>query len=98
MPHFTQKVSKGKKIDLIEKRNVLPSDEEICSAFDICFANTVSNLNIPTIEHSHSNLQNSDPILATVNSTEKVDQVDHAIRRSVSEKQILTKLVKSLII
>ena len=30
------------------------------------FANTGSNLNIPAVEHSHSNLQNTDPILATV--------------------------------
>ena len=32
----------------------------------IFFANTGSNLNIPAVEHSHSNLQNTDPILATV--------------------------------
>lgn len=32
----------------------------------IFFANTGSNLNRPAVEHSHSNLQNTDPILATV--------------------------------
>ena len=32
----------------------------------IFFASTVSNLNIPAIEHSHSNLQNTDPILPTL--------------------------------
>ena len=31
----------------------------------------MSNLNIPAIDHSHSNLQNIDPILATVNSYDK---------------------------
>ena len=55
---------------------------------------SVSNLNIPAIEHSHLNLQNISPVLATVNSYEK--HPEH--RRSVLEKPILTKLVKSLII
>lgn len=83
MSHFTQKVSKVKKINLIEKGNVISSDEEIFSPFNNCFANTASNLNndffantvsslnIPAIEHSNSNLQNADSILATINSHEK---------------------------
>ena len=77
----------------------LPTDEEICSTFYNFYENTVSN--IPAIEHFHSNLQNNDPILATVNSYDKVQvlkelKIGHAIRRSVSEKPILKKLVKSL--
>ena len=33
---------------------------------NVFFSNTGSNLNIPAVEHPHSNLQNTDPILATV--------------------------------
>ena len=60
------KLSKSEK-----KGNVISCDEEICSAFNDFFENTLSNLNIPAIEHSHLNLQNTDPILTTVNSYEK---------------------------
>ena len=68
--HFPQKVSKGKKTNLTEKGNVISRNEEICSTFNYFFENAVSNLNIPAIEHFHSNLQNTDPILATFNSYE----------------------------
>ena len=48
-------------------------------------------------------LQNTDPILAAVNSYDKYlsierNKIRHKIRHSVSEKPILTKLLKSLII
>ena len=52
LPHFTQKVSKVEKINLIENNDIL-SDEEICSTFNDFFANAVINLNIPVIKHSH---------------------------------------------
>ena len=78
------------------------SDEEICSTFNDFFANTVINLSIPVIKHSHHNLQTADPILATIymRNTEVLEEwkIIHAIPRSVSDKPILTKLVKSLII
>lgn len=69
LPLFTQKKSKGEKTFLIEKPNVISNDTEIWSNFNgVFFANAVSNLNIQATEHSHSNLQTTDPILATVNS------------------------------
>ena len=59
-------------------------------------------LNIPSIEHSHSNLPNSKPMLESIHMTNfqvlKEQKIGHAIRRSVLEKPILAKLVKSLII
>ena len=63
----------------------------------------MSGLNIAATEHRHSNLQNTDPILAAVNSYDKYlsierNKIRHKIRHSVSEKPILTKLLKSLII
>lgn len=61
---------KRQKINLTEKGNVISRNEETCSTFNYFFENTVSNLNIPVIKHSHSNLQNTDPILATFNSYE----------------------------
>lgn len=73
MPHFTEKVSKGKKINLIESRNVISTDEEICSTFNDLY---VSNLNIPANEHFHSNLQDADHILATVNLYDKHPSTD----------------------
>ena len=52
---------------------------------------TLSNLNIPPIEHSQSNLQNTDPVLATNKSGGKHPSIErikkgHAIWRSASEK------------
>ena len=35
LPHFTQKMSKDKKINLIEKGNLISSDEEIYSILTI---------------------------------------------------------------
>ena len=86
LPHFTQKVSKGEKMNLIEKVNVMSSDEEICSIFNDFFANTVSTLIIPTIEHSHSTLQNIniDSILATVDSYDKYPSIEKIKNRSCS--------------
>ena len=65
--HFASRYTKGvkkSKSNFIKERNFMPSDEGICSKSNDVFANTESNLNIPAIEHSHSNLQNTDPILA----------------------------------
>ena len=53
--HFPKKVSKGENINLIENWNVISSNEEFYSTFNDVFANTVSNLSIPTIAYSHSN-------------------------------------------
>ena len=71
LPLFTQKKSKGKQNILIEKQNVISNDKELCSAFKDFFANVMSNLNRIATAHSHSSLQNTDPILATVNSYHK---------------------------
>ena len=65
-----------------EKRNVILIDEKIRSAFNDIFANTVSNSNIPLIEHSHSNLKNTDPIIATVNSYGKHPSIERIKNRS----------------
>ena len=81
LPHFTQNLSKDEKISLIEKGNI-SSGEEICSPSNNFFANTVFNLNIPAIEHSHSNLQNTDLILGTVNSYEKLPSTEKIKNRS----------------
>ena len=81
LPHFTQNLSKDEKISLIEKGNI-SSDEEVCSPSNSFFANTVFNLNIPAIEHSHSNLQNTDLILGTVNSYEKLPSIEKIKNRS----------------
>ena len=43
------------------------------------FANTASYLIIPATEHSHSNLQNTDPIPAAVNSFGK--HPSHSVRK-----------------
>ena len=82
--------------------NVTSTDDEICSTFNDLIANTVPNLNIPAIEHPHWNLQNTDPILDTVNTDDKhpvwENKNGSCIWRSVPEKPILTKLVTSLMI
>ena len=65
------------------------------------FCLTLNYLNILSIEHSHSNLPNSKPILGSIHMTKfqvlKKQKIGHAIRPSISEKPILAKLVKSLI-
>ena len=73
---------KGEKINLIEKGNVVSSDEEICSTLNDFFADTVSNLNIRALEQYHSNLQNTDPILATINSHDKHPSIERIKNRS----------------
>ena len=42
----------------------------------------MSNLNVPAIENSHSNLQNNDPTLTTVNSYDKLPCIDRIKIRS----------------
>ena len=56
--------------------------KEICSTFSDFFANSMSNLNITAIEHFHSNLENTDPILATVNSYDKHPSIKRIKNRS----------------
>ena len=69
-------MSKNEKSSVVEKSNVISTDEESCSSFNDFFASTISNLNIPAIEHFHSNLQNNDLILATVNSYNKHPSIE----------------------
>ena len=66
-------MSKGEKFNITERGNVILKDEGICSSFNNFFCKTVPNLNRPAIDHSHSNLQNNDPIL-------KRSKISHAIR------------------
>ena len=58
----------------------LPTAEEICSTFHNFFENTVPN--IKGIENFNSNLQNNDPILATVNSYDKRPSIERIKNRS----------------
>ena len=53
LPHFTQKVSRGKIINLIETGNVISNKEEISSIFNKSFGYTVPNLNIPARYRSY---------------------------------------------
>ena len=55
---------KDEKTYLIEKGDVISSDETF-------FGNAWSNLNMPTIEHCRSKIQNTDSILAIINSYDK---------------------------
>lgn len=101
MPHFTQKVSRGEKINLIETGNVLSNKEEISSIFNKSFEYTVPNLNIPTAEHSSSNLQGTGPILTIVDWYDKhpsIERMNNSSCNSMSEKPFQAKLIKSLII
>ena len=60
----------------------MSSGEEICFTFNDFFLNTQSNLNISAIEHSHTNLQNTDPIIAAVNSYDKHPSIEIIKNRS----------------
>ena len=55
---------KDEKTYLIEKGDVISSDETF-------FGNAWSNLNMPAIEHCRSKIQNTDSILAIINSYDK---------------------------
>ena len=85
MPHYTQKVSKCVKIDLIKKRTTVPYFRmmKFVDLFKRFFASTVSNLTIPAIEYLNPNLQNSDPIVAIDNSYEKQPNIEK------NEKQVM---------
>lgn len=69
LPLFIKRSPKAKKLFLLKSQmsyQVIQKFGLILTGF--FFANAVSNLNIQATEHSHSNLQTTDPILATVNS------------------------------
>ena len=44
--------------------------------FSLLVANTVANLSIPVVEHSLSYLQDTNPILTTVNSYDKYPSIE----------------------
>ena len=75
MHHCTQKRSKGEKVNLDEKWNI-SSDEEIFCTFNDFVANAVADLSVPVVEHSLSNLQDTNPILTTVNSYDKYPSIE----------------------
>ena len=85
MPHYTQKVSKCVKIDLIKKRTTVSYFRmmKFVDLFKRFFASNVSNLTIPAIEYLNPNLQNSDPIVAIDNSYEKQPNIEK------NEKQVM---------
>ena len=76
MRHCTQKRSKAEKVNLDEKWNIISSDEEIVSTFNDFVANAGANLIVPVVEHSLSNLQDTNPILTTVNSYDKYTSIE----------------------
>ena len=66
LPHFTQKMLK--ELILLRRKMSYQVMKKFALLLSLFFSNTMSNLNTLAIGHSHSNLQNRDPILTTVNS------------------------------
>ena len=87
-------------ISPVEKWNIISSDEEIFSTVNDFVANTVTNLSIAFVECSLSNLEDTNPVLTTVNWYDKYPSIKRMKYSmpfwcSVSEETILAKLVKS---
>ena len=57
-PFFSAKCSKGDKIILNENDKCVPIDGELCQIFCGYFSNIISELQIPSISESISNVTN----------------------------------------
>ena len=81
-PLFSTKCSKGDKIILNENDNCVSNDSELCQFFCGYFSNVISELQIPSISESISNVTDiTDPVLAAINMFQ-----DHPSIKNIREQ------------